>query len=70
MHYSLFAVCRFTVVASLVSEHRIQGTRTSAVATPTPQSTGSIVAAHGLSCSVACRDRTRFSCTEEQIYFF
>ena len=57
-------------MASLVSEHRIQGTEASTVATPRPQSTGSIVAAHGLSCSVACRDRTRFSCTEEQIFFF
>ena len=40
------------VVASLVAEHRLQGARASAVAAWGLQSAGSVVMAHGLSCSV------------------
>ena len=41
-------------VASLVAEHGLWGARASAVSGPGLQSTGSIVVAHGLSCSTAC----------------
>ena len=52
--YSLVAVHRLLVaVASLVVEHRLQGTWASAVPAPGLQSTGSMLA-HRLSCSTAC----------------
>ena len=52
---SLILVCGLlTVVASLVSEHRLQGAWASEVAAPKLQTTGSTVAAHRLSCSPAC----------------
>ena len=41
-------------VASLVVEHRLQRARASVVVAPGLQSSGSIVAAHGLSCSMTC----------------
>ena len=50
----LFSSCRAQVLvasASLVAEHGLQGTRALAVAVPGLQSTGSIVVAHGLTCS-------------------
>ena len=51
----LVVVCGLLIaVASLVREHWLQGTRTSAVAIPGLQSTGSILVAHGLSCFLAC----------------
>ena len=42
------------MTASLVVELRLESTRTSVVATGGPHSTGSVVVAHRLSCSVAC----------------
>ena len=42
------------VVASLAAEHRLWGVWASVVLTPRFKSTGSIVVAHGISCSVAC----------------
>ena len=52
---SLVAVLRpLTVLASLVAEHRLSGSRASAVVAPSLWSTGSIAVAHGLSCSTAC----------------
>ena len=61
--YSLVAVHSLLVVlVSFIAEHRLYGKRASVGATrglssvgPRLQSTGSIVAAHGLSCSAACR---------------
>ena len=43
-----------TAVASLVTEHRLQGTRASVVVARGFQSTGSIVVTQGLSCFAAC----------------
>jgi len=50
------------VVASLVAEYELWGTRTlvvaacgSVIAVPGLQSTGSVVVVHGLTCSIACR---------------
>ena len=40
-------------VASLVFEQRLQGAQASVVMAPGLQSTGSVAAAHGLSCSAA-----------------
>ena len=42
------------MVASLLAEHWLQDIWASAVAGPGLSSTGSIVVAHGLSCSTAC----------------
>ena len=47
VHWLLIAV------ASLVAEHKLYGTWASIVATSGPQSTGSIVVVHGLSCFTA-----------------
>ena len=53
--YSVVVACGpLIVVASLVVEHGIQVIWASAVVTPRLQSTGSIVVAHGHSCSIAC----------------
>ena len=51
-----FAVVRrlLIVVASLVAEHGLLGARASVVVARGVQSAGSVVVAHGLSCSVAC----------------
>ena len=43
-----------TVVASLVAEHRVQGTRASVVVACGLQSTGLIVEVHRFSCSTSC----------------
>ena len=48
VHWLLIAV------ASLVAEYKLYGTRASIVAASGPQSTGSIVVVHGLSCFTAC----------------
>ena len=53
--YCLVAVCRLLIaVVSIVSKHGLEGTRTSAVAPPGLESTGSAVVVQGLSCSAAC----------------
>ena len=53
--YSLAMVCGFLIaMASLVVEQGLWGTQASAVAALGPQSTGSTVVAHRLSCSVSC----------------
>ena len=49
--YSVFAAHRLLVVASLITEHRLT---VSVVAVPWLYSTGSVVAAHGLSCPMPC----------------
>ena len=52
-------------VASLIVEHRLQGTQASVVEAPGLQNTGPAVAVHGLSCSTACgilRDQGSNSC--------
>ena len=55
LFYFILAVHGFLIaVASLVVDHRLQGTRASAAVVPRLQSTGLIVAAHRLSCSLAC----------------
>ena len=41
-------------VASLVAEHRLQGTRASVVVAPGLLNTGSVLVVHGLSCPAAC----------------
>ena len=52
----LFVAVRrlLTVVASLVAEHRVQGTRASVVVACGLQSTGLIVEVHRFSCSTSC----------------
>ena len=50
----LFVAGLLTVVASLILEHGLWGIWALVVAIPGLQSTGSIVAAHRLSCFVAC----------------
>ena len=59
--YSLAAVHKLIAVASCAAEHRLQGVRLqqlqcvgSGAAAPVFQSTGSVVVAHGLRCSMAC----------------
>ena len=52
---SLAVACRFLIsVASLVTERGLQGPRASVVVFPGPESTGSVVVAHGCSGSSAC----------------
>ena len=52
----LVLLCRLLIsVVSLVAQPGFQGTRASVVATPGVWSVGSVVVAHRLSCSVACR---------------
>ena len=52
--YSVAALGLLTVVASLISEHGLWGIWALAAAIPGLQSTGSIVVAHRLSCSMTC----------------
>ena len=48
------AVCGpFTIAASLVAEHRLQTLRLNSCGSQAPGA-GSVVVAHGLSCSAAC----------------
>ena len=60
MLHGLFSSCSkwsYCIVARhriLIAEHGLSGLRASVVAAPGLQSTGSIVVAHGLCCSMAC----------------
>ena len=74
--YSLVVVRMLLIaVASCVAEHRLEGTRASAVVALGLQSTGSVVVPHGLSCSVACgifpdQYQTHISCIGRQILYY
>ena len=48
------AVLRLPTVVVSLAEHGLSGTHASVVAAPGLQSTGSVVAGHGFSCSAAC----------------
>ena len=75
-------VCGFLIVVLLVAQHRLQAHGLqqlqhmgSVVVAPRFQSTGSIVLAHGLSCSMACgtsqiRNQTCVPCITRQILIY
>ena len=53
--YSLVVVLGFLVVAATLVHHRLSDKRAPAVSAPGLYSMDSVVVAHGLSCSTACR---------------
>ena len=73
--YYPVAVCRLlTTLTSLAVEHRLWDMWDSVVAARGLQSTGKIVAMHGLNCPTTCgifpyRDRTCVSCIGRQILY-